>query len=66
MQQFLDVKAAAKHVCLSPGTLNRLRVTGDGPVFIRPVPGRVVYDVTDLDAWLWARRRKSTSEAEAA
>ena len=66
MNQFLDTKEAAKHVRLSTATLERLRVTGSGPPFIKPIPTRVVYDVTDLDAWMRARRRQSTSESQAA
>ncbi|WP_369010449.1 helix-turn-helix domain-containing protein [Bradyrhizobium sp. PRIMUS42] len=65
MQQFLDTKEAARHVRLSGATLERLRVKGGGPVYINPIPGRVLYDVTDLDAWMWSRRRKSTSESQA-
>ncbi|MCK1343099.1 MULTISPECIES: helix-turn-helix domain-containing protein [unclassified Bradyrhizobium] len=66
MQQFLDTKEAAKHVRLSTATLERLRVRGGGPPYITPIPSRVLYDVTDLDAWMWSRRRHSTSETEAA
>jgi hypothetical protein len=66
MNQFLDTKEAAKHVRLSTATLERLRVTGGGPTFIKPIPTRVLYDVTDLDAWMWARRQQSTSENQAA
>jgi hypothetical protein len=66
MQQFLNTREAAKHVRLSTATLERLRVTGGGPDFISPIPTRVLYDVTDLDAWMWSRRRKSTSEVQSA
>ena len=66
MPQFLDTKEAAKHVRLSTATLERLRVKGGGPTYITPIPTRVIYDVTDLDAWMWSRRRKSTSEDQAA
>jgi hypothetical protein len=66
MNQFLDTREAAKHVRLSTATLERLRVTGGGPTFIKPIPTRVLYDVTDLDAWMWARRQQSTSENQAA
>jgi hypothetical protein len=66
MQQFLDTKEAAKHVRLSTATLERLRVTGGGPTFIKPIPTRVVYDVVDLDVWMRGRRRNSTSESQAA
>jgi len=62
MQQFLDTKEAAKHVRLSPATLERLRVKGGGPTFINPIARRIVYDVVDLDCWMRSRKRESTSE----
>jgi hypothetical protein len=64
--RYLDTKESARHVGLSTATLERLRVKGGGPLFISPVPGRVLYDVQDLDAWMQSRRRASTSEARAA
>jgi hypothetical protein len=45
--------------------MERLRTTGDGPVFIKLGSGkrcRVVYRRRDLDAWLDAQRRDSTSQ----
>jgi predicted DNA-binding transcriptional regulator AlpA len=54
---------AAGYVGLSPSTLEKKRLTGGGPAFIR-LGGRAVgYDVRDLDAWLDACR--GTSEAVA-
>jgi hypothetical protein len=66
MSQFLDTKEAAKYVRLSTATLERLRVTGGGPSFIKPIPTRVIYDVVDLDVWMRGRRQQSTSENKAA
>ncbi|MET4328344.1 hypothetical protein BST63_28425 [Bradyrhizobium canariense] len=66
MSQFLTTTEAARHVRLSKATMERLRVKGGGPDFLNPVPGRVLYDVVDLDAWMWSRRRQSTSETKAA
>lgn len=57
----LSVDAAAEYVGLSASTLNKLRVFGGGPVFLK-LGRRVVYDVADLDGWLNQRRRVSTSE----
>jgi predicted DNA-binding transcriptional regulator AlpA len=57
----LKVKDAADYTGLSISTLNKMRLTGDGPIFIKA--GRaVIYDAADLDAWLAARRRRSTSD----
>jgi hypothetical protein len=58
----LSVEAAARYVGVSASTLNKLRVFGGGPVFIK-LGRRVVYDPTDLDSWLMARRRRSTSDS---
>jgi predicted DNA-binding transcriptional regulator AlpA len=63
----LTVREAADYTGLAAATLNKLRVRGDGPLYIRPGGSRrVVYDTADLDAWLQASRRKSTSEIIAA
>jgi predicted DNA-binding transcriptional regulator AlpA len=57
----LNVEAAAGYTGISASTLNKLRVFGGGPVFLK-LGRRVAYDVADLDAWLAARRRRSTSD----
>ena len=57
----LVVSSAAEYVGLSVSTLNKLRVFGGGPVFLK-LGRRVAYDVADLDAWLASRRRRSTSD----
>jgi predicted DNA-binding transcriptional regulator AlpA len=57
----LPVEVAADHVGLSVSTLNKLRVFGGGPVFLK-LGRRVAYDVADLDAWLASKRRTSTSD----
>jgi hypothetical protein len=58
----LNVEAAARYVGVSASTLNKLRVFGGGPVFIK-LGRRVVYDPADLDAWLTTGRRRSTSDS---
>lgn len=57
----LSVDAASRHIGLSVSTLNKLRVFGGGPVFLK-LGRRVVYDLADLDAWLSTKRRRSTSD----
>jgi hypothetical protein len=53
---------AAKYCGSTESTFNKLRLTGAGPLY--SVIGRtVVYDPDDLDAWLAANKRKSTSVA---
>ena len=57
----LTVEAAATHIGLSVSTLNKLRVFGGGPVFLK-LGRRVVYDLADLEHWLSSKRRVSTSD----
>jgi len=63
---FLDTERAAARLCLSPSSLERMRVRGDGPPFIKISAKRVVYARDDLDAWAMGRRFTSTSQYEAA
>lgn len=42
--------------------LAHARGRGDGPPFIKPSPRLVLYAVEDLERWLAARRRLSTSD----
>jgi hypothetical protein len=53
---------AAAHLCVSRSFLEKARLRGDGPAFLK-LGKTVVYDVTDLDRWADARRRTSTSDA---
>lgn len=57
----LSVDEAARYTGVSTSTLNKLRVYGGGPVFLK-IGRRVAYDTADLDGWLQAKRRSSTSE----
>ena len=59
--RFLSSRRAADYLGLSTRTLDRLRVSGGGPVFMK-FGGRVRYLREDLDAWAQSRRRKSTSD----
>ena len=59
----LRTPAAADYLGLAESTLEKKRLTGDGPPFIRLCPrGAIVYDTRDLDAWLAERRLNSTSQ----
>lgn len=58
----LRTPAAAEYLGLAVSTLEKMRVAGNGPKFIKAGPRAVVYDSTDLDAWLDARRQTSTSD----
>ncbi len=58
-RHYLSTREAAHYLGLSVRTLNRYRVSGDGPVFHR-FGGRVRYRRDDLDGWAAVRRRVST------
>ena len=58
---YLDTRAAAAHLGLSPRTLDRYRVSGEGPEFYK-LGSRVRYRLADLEAWAETRRRRSTSD----
>ena len=58
---FLNTAQAAFYIGLSRRTLEKMRLTGDGPRFCKH--GRYVrYHINDLDAWSEAERRSSTSD----
>lgn len=58
---WLRTPAAAEHLNGSVSWLNKLRMTGDGPLYSKL--GRIVlYNIDDLDRWVTANRRHSTSE----
>jgi predicted DNA-binding transcriptional regulator AlpA len=58
----LKVTEAAERTRLSKSTLDKLRCHGGGPTYFK-LGRTVVYAVSDLDAWMAARRRKSTAGA---
>lgn len=61
-KKYFRTGPAADYTGFAGSTLEKLRVTGDGPPFLKV--GRVVlYDRDDLDAWLSSKRRTSTSDA---
>ena len=57
----LRTQAAAEYCGSSASTFEKLRLTGGGPVYSK-LGRRVVYRVADLDSWLAANRRRSTSD----
>ncbi len=57
----MTVQQAALYVSLSASTLNKLRVFGGGPAYLK-VTRRIRYDQADLDLWLGSKRKRSTSE----
>lgn len=59
----LDTEGAAAYCGVGKSTLEKLRLTGGGPAYLKPTRS-VVYQVSDLDAWLDSSRRRSTSQQQ--
>ncbi|WP_411819895.1 helix-turn-helix domain-containing protein [Hyphococcus formosus] len=57
----LTPKQAAQRLTLSPQTLARWRLIGQGPKWSK-LGGRVVYEEGDLREWVKSQIRQSTSE----
>ena len=58
----LRVSDAARYLGLSESTLAKMRLRGDGPPYSKAGARVVVYALADLEAFLDARRRTSTSQ----
>jgi predicted DNA-binding transcriptional regulator AlpA len=59
----LDTRAAALRLGLARQTLAKMRITGDGPRFLK-LGSRVFYPSDELDAWIASHPlRRSTSQA---
>jgi excisionase family DNA binding protein len=63
MSALLTTRQAASALALSPRTLERLRVEGGGPRYLR-LRRAIRYRYADLDRWLDRRSFGSTSEGE--
>jgi predicted DNA-binding transcriptional regulator AlpA len=61
-RRVLRTPQAAEYVGLSSSTLEKFRLSGQGPIYHKSGPKIVVYYPDDLDRWLHARRRRSTSD----
>ncbi len=57
----LRTPEAAAYVGLAAKTLEKLRWSGGGPAYFK-LGKTVIYERSDLDAWLEANRRTSTSD----
>ena len=60
-RRWMRTEAAADYTGHGKSTLDKLRITGGGPRYVKR--GSVVlYDIADLDRWLEERKVRSTSE----
>ena len=57
----LNVTEAADYLRCGVSTLNKLRVTGGGPVFVK-INARVTYRRIDLDRFIAERANKTTTQ----
>jgi predicted DNA-binding transcriptional regulator AlpA len=57
---FLTTQQAAEYLGMKKAYLQRLRMTGEGPEYLRISPRRVLYTMDDITRWLEAQRRRST------
>jgi len=57
----LSVTQAAAYTGISKSSLDKKRVYGDGPLYIK-AGARVVYDRLDLDTWLIGKKIANTSQ----
>ena len=62
-QKYTNTKGAAEHLACSSSYLEKCRVTGLGPKFIK-IGKAVRYKIDELDAWADGRAHGSTSEYE--
>jgi excisionase family DNA binding protein len=63
--ELLTVEEAATRLKISKHTLNRWRVTGEGPPFVKYGPRLVRYLEGALTEWETRRTRRSTSDVGA-
>ena len=63
-QRYHNTRAAALYLGFSPRTLEKWRMTGQGPSYTKR-GRRCLYRLEDLDAWAEAGMRRSTSHNRA-
>jgi hypothetical protein len=62
--RYLRTTEAGRFLGLSGRTLEKHRTYGTGPLY-RKIGGRVVYTLSDLEAWAGQGVRRSTSDTDA-
>lgn len=60
---YLTVREAANYLRVSKSFLDKARLTGTGPPFVR-LGKRILYIREDVDAWIRKQLYRSTSEYE--
>jgi hypothetical protein len=61
-ERWYTPKQAAKHYKIGFSTLAKLRLSGDGPPYVK-IGVKVLYSGPEFDAWLASKLRTSTSQS---
>jgi predicted DNA-binding transcriptional regulator AlpA len=59
----VNVREAAAYIGISKSKMDKLRCYGGGPRYFK-IGDRVVYAITDLDAWLERHARENTLQPQ--
>jgi len=59
---FLRTQEAADYLRIARSTLEKYRLSGEGPLFSRVGKRVVIYRLADLDAWVGSRSSQSNNE----
>jgi predicted DNA-binding transcriptional regulator AlpA len=59
----LSVRDAAAYLGLSKSFLDKRRLDGGGPIFLK-MGRRVAYDTADLELWAVSTKRRNTSQVD--
>jgi predicted DNA-binding transcriptional regulator AlpA len=63
-ERILRTSEAARYCGLASSTLEKMRSQRQGPAFIRLSANAVGYEIRELDAWITARKRASSSAGD--
>lgn len=60
---YLTTAEAASYLRCSKSYLDKLRVAGGGPIYLKLSGGKVLYARADLIAWMESRRCRATNRS---
>ncbi len=61
-QPLLNTLQVAEILLLRPNSVEKMRMRGDGPPFIRVTPRAIRYRLEDVEKWVTSQARRSTSD----
>lgn len=64
LKRIVGTSEAAMYVGLAASTLERKRLTGGGPAFVRLGGRRIGYELAELDRWVERQKRQSSPKAD--